>query len=94
MKKAFPELIDLAETRAGPRCDNVSVLAIELARQGGPRAGGAGDGADGRDATDVATRATDPDFLRMTDADIERAIAEIKKALQEERSGARNERAQ
>jgi len=26
--------------------------------------------------------ATEPDFMRMTDADIERQIAEIKKALQ------------
>ena len=29
MNKALPELIDLSEGRAGPRCDNISVLAIE-----------------------------------------------------------------
>ena len=29
LKKALPELITLAETRAGPRCDNISVLAIQ-----------------------------------------------------------------
>ena len=34
------------------------------------------------DTRDLA--ATDPDFLRMSDADIERQIAEIKKALTKE----------
>jgi len=29
MTNAFPELLDLAEKYAGPRCDNLSVLAIE-----------------------------------------------------------------
>ena len=28
LKKALPELMTLSETRAGPRCDNISVLAI------------------------------------------------------------------
>ena len=29
MKKALPELMTLSETRAGPRCDNISVLSIQ-----------------------------------------------------------------
>jgi len=85
MKSAFPELVVQAETRAGPRCDNISVLAIEWHNKAVPapvepltvpmedsRA----------DARDIA--ATDPDFLRMSDSDMERQIAEIKKALTKE----------
>ncbi|MSQ88940.1 MAG: serine/threonine-protein phosphatase [Betaproteobacteria bacterium] len=36
MERALLELIDLAETCAGPRCDNVSVLAIEWHDQAVP----------------------------------------------------------
>jgi serine/threonine protein phosphatase PrpC len=88
MKKAFAALIDLAETRAGPRCDNVSVLGIEWHEQAVP----APEEpltvpmddlpADVRDFS-----ATGPDVLHMTDADIERQIAEIKKALKKHESG-------
>lgn len=81
-KKAFPELIALAEARAGPRCDNISVLAIQWHDEAVPAPvepmtvpmddvpAGARD-----------SGAAEPDFMRMTDADIERQIAEIKKAL-------------
>jgi hypothetical protein len=82
MKKAFPELITLAETRAGPRCDNVSVLAIEWHEKAVPAPQEPltvpmeNSRADARDYT-----GTDPNFLHMSDAEIERQIAEIKKAL-------------
>jgi hypothetical protein len=82
MKKAFPELIGLAETRAGPRCDNVSVLAIEWHEKAVPAPQEPltvpmeNSRADARDYT-----GTDPNFLHMSDAEIERQIAEIKKAL-------------
>ena len=81
MKKAFPELIDLAETRAGPRCDNVSVLAIEWHDKAVPAPEEPVTVPMDEMATDPGAGAADPDYMRMTDADIERAIADIKKAL-------------
>ena len=88
IKRAFPELIDLAENRAGARCDNVSVLAIEWQENAVPAPvepltvpmdDMAIDGSD--------YGATEPDFLRMSDADIERQIADIKKALAKHEPG-------
>lgn len=82
LKQAVPELVDLAEVRAGPQCDNVSVLAMawgedELLPADEPRTVPAQDlPTDVQDFT-----ATDPDFLRMSDEDIEKAIADIKAAL-------------
>jgi len=82
MKKAFPELIDLAETRAGARCDNVSVLALEWHDKAVPAPVEPLTVPMEDSRTDVQDfTATDPDFMHMTDADIERQIAEIKKAL-------------
>jgi serine/threonine protein phosphatase PrpC len=82
LKQAIPELADLAELRAGPQCDNVSVLAMawgedEVAPVQEPHT---------IPAYDVPTHiedftATDPDFLRMSDEDIEKAIEEIRAAL-------------
>ena len=83
LKKALPELLTLSESRAGPRCDNLSVLAIHwhdraVAAPVEPVTVPMDDmPTDVRDFT-----ATEPDFMHMTDADIERQIAEIKKALQ------------
>ena len=81
-KKALPELITLAETRAGPRCDNISVLSLlwhdkAVAAPVEPMT---------VPMSELPTHvrdfsATEPDFMHMTDADIERQIAEIKKAL-------------
>jgi serine/threonine protein phosphatase PrpC len=82
MKRALPELIALAETRAGPRCDNVSVLAIEWLERAVPAPVEPETVPMDDMPTDVRDfSATEPDFLHMTDADIERQIAEIKKAL-------------
>jgi len=88
MAKALPELMDLAEKCAGSRCDNLSVMAIEWQEQAVPApvepltvpmedtpAG----------ARDFS--GTDPDFLRMSDAEIEHQIAEIKKALSKREPG-------
>ena len=88
LKKALPELITLAETRAGPRCDNISVLAIHwqdkaVAAPVEPMTVPMDElPTDVRDFT-----ATEPDFMHMTDADIERQIAEIKKALKKHDPG-------
>jgi serine/threonine protein phosphatase PrpC len=82
LKKALPELLTLSETRAGPRCDNISVLAIHwhdkaVAAPVEPMTVPMDEApTDVRDFT-----ATEPDFMRMSDADIERQIAEIKQAL-------------
>src|SRR5258706_7458314 len=82
LKKSVPELMTLAETLAGPRCDNISVLAIHwhakaVAAPVEPVTVPMDDApAGGRHAGAPA-----PDFMQMTDADIERQIAEIKQAL-------------
>jgi serine/threonine protein phosphatase PrpC len=83
LKEAVPELMTLAEARAGDGCDNVSVLALTWAEEA--RRSLAQDSrtlpyyempTDVQDLT-----ATDPDFLRTSDEDIDKAIAEIKAAL-------------
>jgi serine/threonine protein phosphatase PrpC len=77
LHQAIPELAELAQHRAGLDCDNISVLAMgwgeeALARPGVP----------GEERTLVQDfSATEPDYLRVSDDDIERAIAELKAAL-------------
>ena len=79
LEEAIPELVELAEHRAGRECDNVTVLAmawhedavpaLEDTMPEGPR-------------TDIQDfTATDLDFMRMTDEDIEKAIDDLKVAL-------------
>jgi len=84
LKDAVPDLMTLAEARAGDECDNVSVLALTW----GDEAKLAPLAQDSRTLpyyelpTDVQDlTATDPDFLRVSDEDIDQAIAEIKAAL-------------
>ena len=81
---ALPELMSLAETRAGRQCDNLSVVAM---------AWGEDEIADTEGASQVTVpfhdlpteaqelSATDDDIARLSDDDIERRIAEIKLAL-------------
>jgi serine/threonine protein phosphatase PrpC len=82
LAQAIPDLVELAEVRAGPQCDNVSVLAMawgedEVSTAGEPRTIPADE-----NPTDVQDfTATDPDFLRMSDEDIDKAIADLKAAL-------------
>jgi serine/threonine protein phosphatase PrpC len=80
--EAIAQLATLAEVRGGPGCDNISALALAWGEDAvplreGPRA------VPLAEATTAVQDfgATDPDFLRMSDEDIERAIAEIKLAL-------------
>jgi len=80
--EAIAQLATLAEVRGGPGCDNISALALAWGEDAvplreGPRA------VPLAEATTAVQDfgATDPDFLRMTDEDIDRAIAEIKRAL-------------
>jgi len=83
---AVPELMTLAESRAGAGCDNVSVVAITWGEEVvSKRAAVSPVTVPTYDLpTDVQDfSATDPDFAKtpMTDEEIERAIADIKAAL-------------
>jgi serine/threonine protein phosphatase PrpC len=75
LKQAIPELVALAEKRAGRECDNVSVLAMSWAEE----AIAAMPEPEHTAVQDFT--ATDLDYLRVTDEDIEKAIAELKEAL-------------
>jgi serine/threonine protein phosphatase PrpC len=78
LKDAVLELATLAEHRAGRECDNVSVLAMSW----GDEAVSLAEATVPEPRTDIQDfTATDLDFMRMTDADIEKAIADIKAAL-------------
>ena len=82
LEEAMAKLAELAERRAGLQCDNVSVLAMRWGE-------GEIDSSDEPRTVpyhDLPTQvqdftATQPDFLRMSDQDIEEAIADIKAAL-------------
>lgn len=79
LQYAIPELAELAETRAGPRGDNVSALAIAWEDE---EVEASASGAIDDIATDVQDfTATDLDFMRMSDEDIDKAIEELRAAL-------------
>jgi PPM family protein phosphatase len=72
---AVEELVDLAERRAGPSSDNVTVVAMRW---------GEGDVLADAQVEHTAVQdltATDLDYLRVSDEDIEKAIEELKAAL-------------
>lgn len=74
---AIPELVELAQQRAGPDCDNISVVAMRWGEQQV-----AAQGAPVQEHTLVQDfTATDPDYRHVSDEDIERAIDELKAAL-------------
>jgi serine/threonine protein phosphatase PrpC len=82
LKQAVPQLADLAEVRAGPQCDNVSLLAMAWGEDEVVPADEPPTVPAEELPTDVQDfTATDPDFMRMSDEDIEKAIADIKAAL-------------
>ena len=86
LTEAIPELVALAEVRAGPQCDNVTVLALSWTEDRiaetqpmpavSPGATPAATATQIRDFT-----STDPDFVHMSDEEIEKAIEELKEAL-------------
>jgi serine/threonine protein phosphatase PrpC len=80
LRQALDELVVLAEQRAGPQCDNVSVLAMSWGEDEVASGEAPSTMPDYQPASDVQD-ATEPDFLRMSDEDIEKAIADIKAAL-------------
>jgi len=80
--EAVPRLAALAETQGGPAADNITALALAWGEAMAPE----GTGPRTVPLAEVSAAAqdfgaTDSDFLRLTDDDIERAIAEIKEAL-------------
>jgi serine/threonine protein phosphatase PrpC len=82
LKEALVDLAELAEQRSGPQCDNVTVLALSW----GEDSVAAAERPAAIPSYDLPTdvqdfTATDLDFLRMSDEDIDKAIAEIKAAL-------------
>jgi serine/threonine protein phosphatase PrpC len=82
LAEAVPRLVALAEDYGGPGCDNVSVLALAWGEDAVTERAPPQPAPPAEMTTEVQDfGATDPDFLRMTDEDIERAIAEIKAAL-------------
>ncbi len=82
LAEGVARLCALAHERAGPDCDNVSALALAWHEDAAPFRDTARTVPLAEMSTEVQDfGATDPDFLRMTDDDIERAIAEIKDAL-------------
>ncbi len=81
LAEALPELMTLAEARAGPQCDNVTALAMAWAEDAVPAAASAPAAPQGT-ATEVKDfTATDPDFMHMTDEEIAKAIEDLKEAL-------------
>jgi hypothetical protein len=74
---AIPELVALAEDRAGRECDNISVVSMTWGEEAVATAPApAVERTEVRDLT-----ATDLDYMRVSDEDIEKAIAELKEAL-------------
>ena len=76
LNPAIEELMELAERRGGPACDNISVIAMTWGEEAVPVTPPELERTQVQDLT-----ATDLDFMRMSDEDIEKAIADIKAAL-------------
>ncbi len=88
VRSAVAELVALAESRAGTECDNVSAVAMcwgeemaipatEPLDPGGDEPRTEPQGGDGSDTA----------YLRMSDEDIERAIADIRAAVRRNKPG-------
>jgi serine/threonine protein phosphatase PrpC len=67
LQQALAQLAGEAETRAGARCDNLSVLALAWQEQ-------------------TAEHAAQPDYLSLSDADIEREIEHLRGAYRAHRA--------
>jgi len=78
LDRAVPELVELAEARAGGHSDNISVVALAWHEEGltQDRTPAGGTTTEIKDLT-----ATELDYMRMTDEDVEKAINELKSAL-------------
>ena len=80
---ALVELVTLAEHRAGRDCDNVSVLAMSWDEEAVPLE----ELTAAEPRTDIQDlMATDLDYMRVSDDDIDKAIADLKAALRKHTS--------
>ena len=80
--QAIPDLMALAETRAGDECDNLSVVALAWGEETVAGADAPQTVPHYEPPTDVQDfTATDLDYMRMSDEDIEKAIADLRAAL-------------
>lgn len=77
LDRAIPELMTLAEHRAGHECDNLSVVAMSWAEEA--MAAASAPQVEHTEVRDLT--ATDLDYLHVSDEDIEKAINELKEAL-------------
>jgi serine/threonine protein phosphatase PrpC len=85
---ALPELMSLAEIRGGPECDNLSVVAIGWGEEAVAKPAAAPITVPAHDLPTDVQDFTDPGLAaHMTDAEIERAIADIKAALKQYSDG-------
>lgn len=81
LEVAVPELAELAELRAGLGADNVSAVAMAWGEEAA-----ASDAVPPEERTVIQDfSATDLDFGRMSDEDVERAIEELREALRRSR---------
>ena len=82
---ALPELMSLAEIRGGAECDNLSVVAIAWGEEAVAKQAAAPITVPTHDLPTDVQDFTDPGLAsaHMTDAEIERAIADIKAALKQ-----------
>jgi len=81
LAEAVTRLSALAQERAGPDSDNVSALALAWGEEAVPFHDGPSTVPLAEMSTEVQDFGPDAEYLRMTDDDIERAVAEIKDAL-------------
>lgn len=83
LEQAVPELVDLALKRGGPRCDNVTVLAIEWETPDSFQSThvSTDDIEDGGFSSTIQPGDGDPLVDDMDDEAIERSIAEINEAI-------------
>lgn len=81
LAEAVARLCALAQERAGPDSDNVSAVALAWGEDAVPFRDGPSTVPLADMSTEVQDFGPDAEFLRMTDDDIERAVAEIKEAL-------------
>ncbi|HET7671129.1 MAG TPA: protein phosphatase 2C domain-containing protein [Burkholderiales bacterium] len=75
LEPAIDELMELAEVRGGAGCDNISVVALNWQED----AVTAPTEVEHTQVQDLT--ATDLDYMRVSDEDIDKAIAELKEAL-------------
>ncbi|MCU0956853.1 MAG: protein phosphatase 2C domain-containing protein [Hydrogenophaga sp.] len=83
LEQAVPELVELALKRGGPRCDNVTVLAMEweTPEEFQSTRVSTDEIQDGVFSSTIQSGVPDPTIEDMDDAAIERSIAEINEAI-------------